>query len=400
MPAHPPTPTSELLTRGVAEVINRASLERKLRRPNPLRVKYGIDPTGRDIHLGHAVPLRKLRAWQDAGHQAVLIIGDYTARIGDPSGRDEQRRQLSPEAVRENAATYLDQLGTIINMRRAEIRYNSEWYERLSPAEFIELIGRTSVQQALAHETFRHRLDAGLPLSLTEIFYPTLQGYDSVMVKADVELGGLDQKFNLLAGRDVQARYHQDQQDVMLTPYLTGLDGKRKMSKSFKNYIAVQDPPNEMYGKAMSIPDKLIGEYFELATAVSLEELQQIKKDLRGRKAKARDLKARLAREIVALYYGAGPAEQAEWEFSEIFRHKRGPAEIPSAMIKRGRHQLLNLLVNHQLAASRSEARRLVEQGGVKIDRAVVTDWETEVSLSAPVTLQVGKRKFLRLEPR
>lgn len=399
MESSPESLQGDLLSRGVSEIIDRSSLERKLKRRRPLRVKYGIDPTGHDIHLGHAVPLRKLRAFQDAGHKAVLIIGDFTARIGDPTGRDTQRQALSPELARRYATTYLDQIGKIIDMKRAEVRYNSEWFDRLSPQEFLELIGPTSLKQLLAHDTFRRRLDGGNPLSVLEICYPMLQGYDSVKVEADVELGGLDQKFNLLMGREIQARFGQDVQEVLLTPYLTGLDGKQKMSKSLKNYIGIADAPDDIFGKAMSIPDKLMAEYFELATELPQSEISELVKSLKKKSTNPRDVKALLAQAMVSSFYGPEIAAASSSEFTEVFRKKSTPKDVPSAEVRRGEHQLLNILVSHQLVASRSEARRVIEQGGVRIDREVVSDWESSINIKSPTLIQVGKRKFLKLIP-
>ena len=385
-----------LLDRGVAEIIERRSVEAKLHRRKPLRVKFGIDPTGYQLHLGHVVPLRKLRAWQDAGHQAVLIIGDYTARIGDPSGRDESRSALSAEQTRKFSATYLEQVGRMIDLKRAEVRYNSEWLEEFTPAEMVKLMMSVSANQLLTHETFRRRLDQGLPLGLHELMYPLLQGYDSVAVRADIELGGMDQKFSLLTGRDVQAAYGLDKQDVMLFDYLVGTDGKEKMSKSIGNTIAIEDAPNEMYGKTMSIPDPCILPYFTLATDVAPDELVAIKAELRNKKTNPRDLKTRLAKAIVAQYHGDKAATEAEFEFIHVHQKKGQPSTMPTIEIRGGEHSILHLLINYKLAASRSEARRLVEQGGVKLDQRAITDWEQPVVIVAGAVLQVGKRKFVK----
>ena len=389
----------DLLHRGVEEIIDPQSLARKARASRKLRIKFGIDPTGHFVHLGHAVPLRKLRAWQDLGHQVVLIIGDFTARIGDPTGRDEQRTTLSAKLVNEYSRSYLEQISVILDTKRLEVRYNSEWYEKLTPERLLQLIQPHTLQQLLAHETFRRRLDTNQPISLIELLYPILQGYDSVMVEADVEIGGLDQKFNLLTGRSIQTQFNQPPQDIMLTPYLTGLDGKKKMSKTLGNFIAITDPPKEMFGKVMSIPDKLIISYFELVTTIPVEEVAAIKKELRAKKKNPRDSKAKLAAAIVELYHGKVAAEQAGGEFTRTFRHKETPKDIPSVAVKPGEHQLLSLLINHQLAGSRSEARRLIEQGGVRVDKVVVTDWQTTITIKQPTVIQVGKRQFLRLVP-
>ncbi len=387
----------QLLTRGVAETIDRRSLETKLRRGKPLRVKLGIDPTGYQLHLGHVVPLRKLRAWQRAGHRAVLIIGDYTAQIGDPSGRGKTRSVLSHEQTKKFAGGYLDQVGRILDLAKTEVRHNSEWFDLFTAADFLRLMMTVSASQLLAHETFRQRVDQGQPLGLQELMYPLLQGYDSVAVEADVELGGTDQKFSLLTGRDVQAAYGQEKQDIMLFPYLLGTDGRKKMSKTLKNYIAIEDSPEEMYGKTMSLPDKLIPSYFTLATDAPERELQDVARQLKSRKTNPRDLKIRLAKTIVALYHGEPAADEAEMEFRATFRKGGQPSKIPAIEVRAGRHQLINLLISHQLVPSRSEARRLIEQGGLKIDQQRVTDWETPIAARDGMLLQIGKRKFVKL---
>lgn len=387
----------QLLTRGVAETIERRSLETKLRRGKPLRVKFGIDPTGYQLHLGHVVPLRKLRAWQQAGHRAVLIIGDYTAQIGDPSGRDKTRSALSPEQTKKFAAGYLDQVGRILDLAKTEVRYNRQWFDRFTAADFLRLMTTVNASQLLTHETFRQRIDRGQPLGLQELMYPLLQGYDSVAVEADVELGGIDQKFSLLTGRDVQAAYGQEKQDLMLFDYLLGTDGRQKMSKTLKNCIAVEDSPEEMYGKIMSLPDKLILPYFTLATDAPEAELQDIARQIKSRKTNPRDLKIRLAKTVVALYHGQPAADEAELEFRATFRKGGRPSVIPAVEVRAGRHQLINLLISHQLVTSRSEARRLIEQGGLKIDQQRVTDWETPIIVRDGMLVQIGKRKFVKL---
>lgn len=388
----------ELLHRGVAEAIEEKHLALRLGRKNPLRVKFGIDPTGYRVHIGHLVPLRKLRAFQEAGHQAVLIIGDYTAQIGDPSGRDRTRSALSLEQTKRFASGYLDQIGRVLDMRRTEVRYNSEWFSTFRPADFLRLMTAVSANNLLAHDTFRKRLDRGQPLGLHEMMYPLLQGYDSVAVKADVELGGNDQKFSLLTGREVQAAYGQEKQDIMLFDYLLGTDGRQKMSKTLANTIDIEDTPKDMYGKVMSIPDKQILSYYELATDASSAKLAEIKRTLRKKTTNPRDLKAELAKIIVTNYYDQPAAEQAEFEFIHVFRKHGAPIDMPTAEIAPGEHDLINLLVSHKLVTSRSEARRLIEQGGVKIDQRPVTDWTKKITAQNNAVLQVGKRRFVRLK--
>ncbi|MBI3572688.1 MAG: tyrosine--tRNA ligase [Candidatus Kerfeldbacteria bacterium] len=390
-------PQADLLERGVAEIINRTSLEAKLRRRRPLRVKFGVDPTGYHLHLGHAVPLRKLAAWQRAGHHIILIIGDYTAQVGDPSGRDKTRSSLTAEQTKDYSQTYLQQIGKILDVRRVEVRYNSEWYDRLSAKNFLRLLGQGSVNHIMAHETFRRRLDLGQGLGVHELVYPLLQGYDSVEVRADVELGGTDQKFNLLMGRDIQAANKQDQQDVMMMEYLLGTDGKEKMSKTSNNFIALEDPPGEMYGKTMSIPDKMIVSFFTLCTDEPLERIAEIEHGLKKKTENPKKWKQKLARDIVGIYHGTAAADEAELEFTKVFSHKGLPKTIPRARIKPGRHYLINLLVSQRLVTSRSEARRLIEQGGVKVNDQVVKDWQNEVTIQNGTVLQVGKRRFMKL---
>lgn len=389
-----------LLDRGVAEIIDRRSIEGKLGRRKPLRIKFGIDPTGYQLHLGHVVPLRKLRAFQEAGHQAVLIIGDYTAQVGDPSGRDKTRNALSAEQTKKFASTYLEQAGRVIDLKCAEVHFNSEWFEKFTAADFLKLMMSVSANQLLSHETFRRRIDKGLPLGLHELSYPLLQGYDSFAIEADIELGGIDQKFSLLTGRDVQAAYGQDKQDIMLFDYLVGTDGKEKMSKTANNLIAIEDQPNDMYGKVMSIPDKAIPLYFLLATDMSANEIEGVKKDLKKKTTNPRDIKARLAKMIVEQYHDAAAGTAAEFEFTHIHRKKGQPTDMPKIEVRAGEHSILNLLVNFQLASSRTEARRLVEQGGVKIDQKVIKDWEQPIVAVDGAVLQVGKRKFVTLVVR
>ncbi len=391
-----PTTPNPLLDRGVAEIIDRASLVQRLGRRRPLRIKFGIDPTAHDIHLGHAVPLRQLRAWQEAGHTAVLIIGDFTARVGDPSGRDKERLPLSPAQTKKFGAGYLDQISGIVDIRRAEIRHNSEWFDRMTAADFLRLLGKVTVNQVLAHETFRRRLDAKRALGLHEVSYPILQGYDSVAVQADVEIGGLDQKFNLLAGRDMQLAHEQEPQEIIMFDYLLGTDGKQKMSKSLNNTIGLGDSAEQMFGKVMSIPDKLIPQYFTLATTVEPEVVATIVKELRSKKTNPKHLKARLATEIVTLYHGAAAAARASQDFTNVFQHKRLPTSIPTATIRPGEHPIINLLVSQRLTSSRSEARRLIEQGGVKLNQRPVVGWDAAVTIHSGDVLQVGKRTFIR----
>jgi len=386
---------NNLLKRGVVEVIDKKNLERKLLSGKKLRVKLGIDPTGYDLHIGHAVPLRKLKAFQDLGHQAVLIIGDYTARIGDPSGLDKTRPQLSLKEVKKYAQDYINQASLVLDIKKTEVRWQSEWFKKFDLEKIINLTAKATLAQVLSHETFRQRLEKGQPLATHEILYPFLQGYDSVAVKADVELGAMEQKFNLLMGRTIQEAFQQEPQDILMTPYLIGTDG-RKMSKSFENYIALKDSPGDMYGKVMSIPDELIIEYFTLATEIPLKEIERIR-GLLKKGENPRDYKAKLARKIVSLYYGEKAAKKAEEEFNRVFKEKELPDNIPSFKPKKYTYLPIDLLVEAKLVNSRSEARRLIEQKAVSLNGSKIENWQKEINLAKGDVLKVGKRRFIKI---
>jgi len=377
----------EILRRGVDEIIVRESLEKKLKSGRQLRVKFGIDPTGSDLHIGHAVPLRKLKQFQDLGHQIILLIGDYTAMIGDPSGRDKTRPILGEKDVKKNMKTYLSQAAKIINIKKAEIRHNSEWYKKDFTALLMDLTSRITVARVLERDDFQKRIKVGSDIQMQEIMYPLLQGYDSVMLKADVELGGTDQKFNLLMGRKVQKKYNQPEQDILTTVLLEGTDGEKKMSKSYGNYIALLDTPEDMFGKVMSIPDTLIKKYFEFATDVQNTEVEKIIAD-------PMKAKKRLAREIVTLYHSAKAAKEAEENFIKVFSRKEAPDEVKSYKVKS--RKFLEILEETDLVSSKSEARRVIEQGGVKIDNEVIKDINFNLS-SGEHLIQKGKRFFVRV---
>ncbi len=389
----------DLLHRGVEEVIVLEHLESLLKSGKSLRVKFGIDPTSPHMHLGHTVPLRKLRQFQDAGHQAVLIIGDATALIGDPTGRSETRNMLTKDAIEENKKTYLEQAGRILDLEKLEVHHNGEWFHPMSAAEFLSLTSLVTVQQVLQREDFQNRVaDTEHPLSAIELAYPVMQGYDSVMVKADVELGGHDQKLNLLMGRRLQRRFDMEEQDILTVPLLVGTDGERKMSKSFGNAISLQDSPDDMFAKTMSIPDSLIVNYFTLLTSVSTEEIVEISKTLIREEVNPRDAKARLGREIVAGFYGREEADAASARFDQLFREKEIPENIPVVKTELASLTIIDALVLTQLATSKGEARRLIDGGGVKLDEEVVAGYETVVTPTAEgVLLQKGKRFFARL---
>lgn len=392
------------LARGSVDLIPDDGLEQRLRKGPPLRVKLGVDPSRPDLTLGHAVVLRKLRQFQDAGQTAVLIIGDFTARIGDPSGRSETRPMLTEEEIRANAETYLAQAGKVIDVEAAELHGNAEWHARMEMADMLRLTSTATVAQMMEREDFRARIDQGRPISIVELLYPLLQGYDSVAVRADVELGGTDQTFNLLMGREVQRAFGQEPQVVLTMPLLEGIDGVRKMSKSLNNYVGLTEPPDEMFGKLMRIPDRLIARYVRLCTPVSPEEADDIERRLEAGALHPNDAKRRMAREVVDLYHGAGRGERAERRFNVVHREHDVPDDvpdvpIPDGTVRDGRIWLPRLLVGLGRAASNAEARRLVEQGGVRLDGEPVDDPEREFEPEAlrGSVLQVGRRWFGRL---
>jgi tyrosyl-tRNA synthetase len=387
----------ELLGRGVEEVIVKESLEKKLRSGKKLRIKYGADPSAPDLHLGHSVCLWKLKEFQDLGHQIIFIVGDFTAMVGDPSARDKTRPALSKNQTERNAQTYFEQVGKILDVKKTEVVKNSQWFSKMRLEELLRLAGKFTVARILERDDFTLRMKEKIDIGLHEIIYPLMQAYDSVKIKADVEVGGTDQRFNLLAGRELQKKMGQAEQDLVFMPLLVGTDGKKKMSKSLGNYIGLIEDPNQQYGKVMSIPDELIVPYFELATRVPLEEREQIKESLKSGQANPRYIKARLAREIVALYHGARAAKKAEEEFNRVFRERKKPSKIPTQKLRVGEWNILELLLKSKLASSKSEAKRLVEQGGVKIDDQVIKDWQAEIRVQDGMIIQVGKRKFVKI---
>jgi tyrosyl-tRNA synthetase len=388
------------IERGVAEVFPREDLVSKLeksRRENrPLRIKLGFDPTAPDIHLGHAVPLNKLRHFQDLGHQVVLIIGDYTGMVGDPSGRDATRPQLTHEAVMEHAQTYLDQVGKVLDRARTEVVYNGDWFAKMTFLDVIRLAAKMTVARVLERDDFLKRYKAGEPISLHEFMYPLMQGHDSVMVRADVEIGGTDQRFNLLVGRQFQKEAGQEPQVAITLPLLVGTDGVQKMSKSYGNYIGISEPPGVMFGKTMSVPDALLRSYFELASGLPAEQVERL---LAGDPMQA---KLALACAIVERYHGADAAREAADRFDREVRHKEAPADapevrVPPDLLADGKIWIARLIVHCGMAASTSEARRLVEQGAVSIDGQVIADSGAEVAPYPGFLLKAGKRKFARV---
>jgi tyrosyl-tRNA synthetase len=386
----------DLLTRGVTSVIEKKHLEDALGSGKKLRIKFGIDPTGPKVHVGHAVTLWKLRQFQELGHKIVLIIGDFTAQIGDPSDKDSERQPLTALEIEKNKKDYLDQIGVIINLKKTEIHHNSDWHAKGTKQDMIQEAMNFTVNQMSQRDNFAKRLSEDKPVGLHEFLYPLLQGMDSVAIKADVELGGNDQYFNLLAGRTLQKKYGQKPQDIMTFDLLEGTDG-RMMIKTYVNAIYIKDEPNEMFGKVMSIKDELIARYFLMATDVPMAEVRKVEKDLAGDK-NPRDLKVLLAFEIVKRYHGAKAAEKAQKDFETKFVKKEIPDEMPEVKLAYLTQSLADVLVDTKMASSKSEARRLIEQGGVRVDSAVIGDREAVIEPTKGMVIQVGKRKFIKVK--
>jgi len=402
-----------LLKRGVAEVITEAELLKLLNSEKILTLKQGFDPSAPDIHLGHVVGLRKLRQFQEMGHKVILIVGDWTARIGDPSGQSATRRMLSPSEIKSNAQTYMEQFFRVVDKDKTELRWQSEWFSHFTLDEVIRLTSKFTIAQLLAREDFNKRYSSGNPISLTEMLYPLLQGYDSVAIKSDVEFGGMDQKFNCLLGRELQQSTGQPPQQVFLVPLLVGTDGRQKMSKSLNNHIGITEPPREIYGKVMSIPDLLIVDdllildYFELVTDVPEQEIAEFKEQLKTRSVNPMNLKKRLAHEIVRQFHGTQAADEAEEHFQEQFQtrelHKmeaRVSIGIKASVVVILRRDMPRWLVNNKFANSMSEAKRLIAQGAVQIIRAdgtkqVVRD--EDVKIKPGDTIKVGKLRFAKI---
>ncbi|MFN2453206.1 MAG: tyrosine--tRNA ligase [Pyrinomonadaceae bacterium] len=394
------------LRKGTVEIIReeelRAKLERSARTNVPLRIKLGADPTAPDIHLGHTVVIRRLRAFQELGHTVIFLIGDFTGLIGDPSGKSATRPQLSREEILANAETYKTQIFKLLDPEKTEIRFNSEWMDAIGAAGFIRLASHVTVKQILERDDFQKRLEENRPLALHEVLYPLVMAYDSVALKADVELGGTDQKFNLLMGRNLQREYEQEAQVVMITPLLEGTDGVQKMSKSLGNYIGINEPPQEMFGKIMSISDELMWRYYELCTSASITEINAMREAAKRGASNPRDLKVELAKRIITDFHSSTDARRAEEEFRRIFQQKQAPDEIEEREVETGRGPwaLPRLLVSTGLAPSVAEARRLIEQGGVRVNGERQTNSSgiiLQIKSGDELLLQVGKRRFLRV---
>jgi tyrosyl-tRNA synthetase len=389
-----------LLNTGTVTVDVRDSMERKLRSGRQLRVKMGFDPSAPDIHIGHAVGMRKLREFQDLGHKVVIIVGDWTAQIGDPSGRSAQRRMLTAEEVRSNAQTYLDQFFKVVddNPDKVEIAWQSRWFADFDLADVLNLTSKFTVARMMAREDFRTRFENEATIGIVEFLYPLMQAYDSVAVRADVEMGGTDQTFNLLVGRDIQREMGQEPQDILTVPILAGTDGVQKMSKSLGNYVGVTDEPNDMYGKLMSIPDTALDEYLVLAASLPTDEIDSLRASLADGSGHPRDIKDRMAASVVERYHGEEAAEAARQEFRRVFQQGQVPDDIQEFSITYPT-TIVDMLRAVGFATSNNEARRLVQQGGVRIDGEKIEDVDSTLSFDSSVVLQAGRRRFARLNP-
>ncbi len=389
----------EILKRNVVDLVSEEELLERLKERRPLRVKLGVDPSRPDLHLGHLVVLKKLRQFQDLGHHVILIIGDFTAMIGDPSGRSETRPMLSEEEVRQNAETYAEQAFRVLDPDKTELRYNGEWLFPLNFADVIRLSSKYTVARMLERDDFSKRFKEGIPISISEFLYPLAQAYDSVAIEADVELGGTDQLFNLLVGRKIQEEYGQRPQIVMTMPLVEGTDGKLKMSKSYGNYVAFNDPPEEMFGKLMSIPDTLIIKYMKLMTDIPEEEIEDYERKMKNREINPRDVKLKLAYVITEFFHGSEKARKARDEFIRVFSKRELPSEMEVVEVDPP-VPLVDLLVSIGAASSRSEARRLISQGGVRLNGEKITDIHSKIDVDSEKVLRVGKRKFFKLVPK
>ena len=389
----------ELLLRGVEEIIPKKEFHKKLNKNRPLRIKLGFDPTAPDLHLGHTVILNKLKLFQDLGHEVIFLIGDFTGMVGDPSGVDETRPVLSEEEIKKNAKTYERQVFKILDKKKTEIRFNSEWMDNFSPKEFIRLSSAQTVARMLERDDFHKRYSSQKPISIHEFLYPLLQGYDSVALSADVELGGTDQKFNLLLGREVQKFYGMEPQIAFTLPLLEGLDGIKKMSKSLENYIAIEDEENDMFGKVMSVSDELMWRYFELLSFKSDKEINKLKR-AQTNGENPRDIKFMLAEEIVDRFHGEGSGRKAREEFKSIFQRGKNPSNVVEIEIQLKEQDITlpRVLKEAGLVASTSEALRLIKQGAVKVEGEKIIDSKHKISPNSSLLYQIGKRKFSKIK--
>ncbi|MCP4634830.1 MAG: tyrosine--tRNA ligase [candidate division Zixibacteria bacterium] len=394
----------DIIKRGTVEIIREEELEKKLKHSvetgKPLIVKQGFDPTAPDIHLGHTVGIRKLKQFQDLGHEIIFLIGDFTGMIGDPSGKSEIRKRLTREEVLENAETYKKQVFKILDPEKTVIRFNSEWCSEMNFEDVLTLTSHYTVARMLERDDFENRYKSNLPISILEFMYPLVQGYDSVALKADIEMGGTDQKFNLLVGRDLQREYGQEPQVIITMPLLIGTDGIDKMSKSLGNYIGISEEPREMFGKIMSIPDKLLYDYFVLLTDIPQEDLDAIKIGLEAGKENPMMHKKRLAREVITFYHSAEDAENAQTEFERIFSSKGLPDDISQIELaaENGEIWIVKLLTETNLCKSGGEARRMIKQGAVYLDGERISNADENINIESERLVKVGKRKFLKVK--
>ena len=392
-----------ILSRGCEELINEVEFKKKLEKSittgKPLRVKLGIDPSGTELHLGHAVPLRKLKQFQDLGHEVFFLIGTFTGRIGDPTGKSETRKMLSEEQVMENIKTYLDQVKLILDLDKINVVYNADWLEKLNLADVLKLLSMFTVSQMISREDFAKRLSENKPVSLIEFMYPILQGYDSVELKADIELGATEQKFNLLRGRDLQKNFGQEQQICMIMPILVGLDGVEKMSKSLGNYIGVKDTANDMFGKIMSISDELMENYYTMITEIPSEEITKIKENIANGSLHPMEAKKQLGAEVVKIYHGEQAAVEARDWFENVFSKRNLDVELPEVEVEYNEIGVIDLLVKAtELVKTTSEARRLIEQGGFKINDEAIKDVKATVNVESGMIVRAGKKKIVKIK--
>ena len=391
----------DIIKSGVDEILPEEMLVKKIEKSIstkiPLNIKLGCDPSKPDLHLGHSVVLKKMRDFQNLGHNATLVIGDFTAMIGDPTGRNKTRPQLDMNTTKIYAETYIKQATKVLDVKKLRVVYNSDWLSKLSFSKLINLCGKFTLAQFLERDDFSKRYKNGMPISLHELMYPLAQAYDSVVLRSDVEIGGTDQKFNLLLGRELQKEYEMDKQIAIMLPILEGTDGKMKMSKSYDNYIAFNEKPNDMYGKIMSIPDVLMFKYYSLVSNVNLKEIEDLKIMLDSGKISLRDLKRKLAREIISIYYDENIASRAEQHFINVFVKKVAPDDIEVVKIKQT-VKLLDFLLDKGLITSKGEGKRLIKQSGIKVNDLPIDEINFEIKANESLTIKVGKRKFIRVE--
>ena len=386
----------EVLTRGVVEILPNKKDLAKLMQRRKIRLYNGIDPTSPDIHLGNAVPLLKLKQFQDLGHEVILLIGTFTAQIGDPSGHEKARKPLTPKEIKKNIATYKKQASKILDFNKTKLMFNGDWLAKMTFQDVIKLASNFTVQQIIERDLFQRRIKKKTPIWFNEFLYPLAQGYDSVQMNVDLEIGATDQTFNMLTGRTLQKIYNKKEKFVLTLPLIPGLDG-RKMSKTYGNTINVTDPANEMYGKLMSLHDDLIIQYFELCTEVPLQLIKQHKRALQLNKVNPMNLKKRLAFEIVKMYHGAKKAELAEKEFERVFQRKGKPRKVKSIKLKVKSWNIIDLLMKAKLCKSKSEAKRLIKQGGVDVDGKTVTDHQSSILIKNEIIIRVGKKRFAKI---